>query len=48
MSWADGGSGGRGPRRSTKRTPPSRSTRYVTFDWPPPILAASSLPEPRP
>src|SRR5689334_10490507 len=48
MSCADGGSGGRGGRRSTKRSPP-RSRRNVKFDPPPsPIRLAPTGPLPRP
>src|SRR3954467_3892455 len=48
MSWADGGSGGRGGLRNTKRSSP-RSSRNVKFDPPPsPIRVATTGPEPRP
>src|SRR3954466_3153212 len=48
MSWADGGSGGRGGRRRTKRSPP-RSIRKVKFEPPPsPMRVAVTGPEPRP
>ncbi len=44
MSCADGGSGGRGGRRSTKRSAP-RSSRKVKFEPPPsPIRARSDRP----
>ena len=48
MSCADGGSGGRGGRRSTKRSAP-RSSRKVKFEPPPsPIRRAATGPLPRP
>ena len=46
-SWAEGGSGGRGGRRSTQ-APPSRRIANVTFECPSPIVSASSGPSPRP
>ena len=42
-SWAEGGSGGRGGRRSTTRASPRR-TRKVMFEWPSPIRSASRRP----
>ena len=47
MSCAEGGSGGRGGRRSTSRAP-SRSTRKVTFELPAPIRPTRSGPRPSP
>ena len=48
MSWAEGGSGGRGGRRSTNMSPP-RSIRKVKLDPPPsPIRVATTGPRPRP
>src|SRR4051812_40978591 len=48
MSCAEGGSGGRGGLRSTKRSSP-RSSRNVKFDPPPsPIRVATTGPAPSP